>query len=285
MSERLAVAAFIPKGFGWHRDLPDYRDFTPHHQQIQMLVGTLYCAPPPNGRVDWREYCTQAEDQGNINSSTAKACLGLVQYYECRAHSTSIELSDLFVYKAARRLLKWPGDIGAQLRVTWKAVVHFGVPPLEVWPPGDVEYDRDPDAFAFSSAIKFPMLHYVRLDNGSRTLENVKSFLAAGFPSVFGFPVYSSISDEPEIFFPTLYDKVRGGQAVMAVGYDDLRRIRSEKGALLVRNSWGPQWGDCGYGWLPYEFVRTGLATDFWTLLEPSWLESGEFSQPRLHAL
>jgi C1A family cysteine protease len=65
------------------------------------------------------------------------------------------------------------------------------------------------------------------------------------------------------------------------VGYDDKLRIRSDKGALLVRNSWGADWGDGGYGWLPYEYVRQQLAVDFWTLLKPSWLKSGEFESPR----
>ena len=63
-----------------------------------------------------------------------------------------------------------------------------------------------------------------------------------------------------------------GGHAVCAVGYDDSKVIvnpsnqKSSKGALLIRNSWGSSWGDNGYGWLPYDYVLTGLASD-WCLL------------------
>ena len=69
-------------------------------------------------------------------------------------------------------------------------------------------------------------------------------------------------------------------QAAVAVGYDDDRRVRSEKGALMIRVSWGAAWGKRGYGWLPYRYIREQMAADFWTLLKPDWLASGEFERP-----
>jgi C1A family cysteine protease len=84
-------------------------------------------------------------------------------------------------------------------------------------------------------------------------------------------------------FRPTI-DSIIGGQAVVAIGYDD-RRPGDYRGGLLFRNSWGNAWGENGYGWLPYSYVEHQLASDFWTLLSPKWLASGEFSKPSLHSI
>jgi hypothetical protein len=42
----------------------------------------------------------------------------------------------------------------------------------------------------------------------------------------------------------------------------------------------GPAWGDQGFGWLPYAFLRERLAIDFWTLVNRDRLLSGEFKRP-----
>ncbi len=130
----------------------------------------------------------------------------------------------------------------------------------------------------------FRRIRYVRLDSanqtGPETLDTLKSFLAAGFACALGFGVPSSISDDELIPFPTIYDSIQAGQAVTAVGYDDRLRIRSEKGALLIRNSWGREWGADGYGWLPYRYVTDRLCADIWTVLKPRWCKSDEFYRP-----
>jgi C1A family cysteine protease len=36
---------------------------------------------------------------------------------------------------------------------------------------------------------------------------------------------------------------------------------------LIFCNSWGPNWAEGGYGYLPYDYlIAKGLARDFWTI-------------------
>jgi C1A family cysteine protease len=115
-------------------------------------------------------------------------------------------------------------------------------------------------------------------------LHSIKDNISKGIPHMFGFTVYNSIgqsSTTGKIPYPCEGEKVEGGHAIMAVGYDDKMSIKNEmcnkenKGALLIRNSWGEGWGEKVYGYLPYDFVLEGLAEDWWTLIEQGWSIQG----------
>ncbi len=94
---------------------------------------------------------------------------------------------------------------------------------------------------------------------------------------MFCITVYNSGNAKREFEFPGPNDRVQGDQAVVAVGYDDNRKVGKEKGALKIRNSWGTALGEGGYGWLPYAYVEAGLADDFWSLFRAEYVPTGHF--------
>jgi C1A family cysteine protease len=274
---------------GWERDLPDIRDYTPEVDAVkkvlaksQPLRAAVKAAPKS---IDLRDWCSSVEDQGDLGSCTANAGVGLLEYYEQRAFGKYLDGSRLFLYKATRNLLGWTGDEGAYLRDTMKAMVLFGVPPEKYWPYRISKFDEEPPAFCYAFAQSYQAILYYRLDpsgtSASQVLKNVKKYLAGGLPSMFGFSVYSSMpgigDGSGEIPFPQPGDALEGGHAVVAVGYDDGKKIGKEKGALLIRNSWGEDWGAGGYGWLPYAYVEHGLAVDFWSLVQAEFVDTDLF--------
>jgi C1A family cysteine protease len=91
----------------------------------------------------------------------------------------------------------------------------------------------------------------------------MRACLAAGFPFVFGIAVYESFEQATDghISMPGRSERLLGGHALLCVGYDD----RSRK--YTFRNSWGANWGEKGYGYLPYDYLhRRSLSSDFWSI-------------------
>ena len=303
----------LKRGMGWIPDYPDIRDYTKETAEVQELLagqaggggvplraGRAGRVRKPRaslpGKVDLRKWCSAIEDQGALGSCTANAGTGIIEYYERRAFGKHVEASRLFLYKVTRNLMKMKGDSGSFLRTTMGAMVLFGVPPEEYWPYTDRQdgFDREPPAFCYAFAQNYQAIRYYRHDppgsEPTEVIKRVKSALAAGHPSMFGFTVYSSIEQAEKtgrIPFPGPRERIEGGHAIMAVGYDDRLKIENKgraggiqtEGAFLIRNSWGEEWGESGYGWLPYEFVGCGLAEDFWSVLKKEWIDTGEFME------
>ena len=272
---------------GWQPDLPDHRDYTVQHAVVRKLLRGLKPAASQSAvstHVDLREYCAPIEEQGALSTSCAHACVALAQYFERRSTGRQIRPSRLFIHANAEQLLRQPADHSVSVRAVLKALVSFGTPPEDYWPYDPATLARLPTPFVYGFPSKFAKTCFLRLDardqTGKETLRIAKCFLAAGFPFMLGFPVSSAVTRDAEIPFPAVFHTIRTGMAVLAVGYDDNMRILSDKGAILIRNSWGTDWGDQGYGWLPYAYIRERLAVDLWTLLKRSWLNSGEFHRP-----
>jgi len=299
---------FENMGMGWLPDYPDYRDITPKVDQIpaklrelgqkdsvKAMLGKVGVAEPAKvtlpGSVDLRPWCSPIENQGALGSCTAHAGVGIVEYFERRAFGKHIDASRLFLYKTTRNMMHQAGDTGAFLRSTMGSLVLFGVPPEEYWPYNVADFDKEPSAFCYAFAQKFQAITYYRLDPMGTTqnalLDRIKANLAGGLPSMFGFTVFSSYTQANttgKIPFPTPGERIVGGHAIVAIGYDEGMKIKNTApgaaettGALLIRNSWGAGWGAAGYGWLPYDYVLKGLADDWWSLLKNEWIDTRQF--------
>ena len=261
-------------GMGWLPDIPDFRDFTAEHKEIQKMFkkgSPKAKGLPPS--VDLQKYCSPVEDQGNLGSCTSQAVVGLLEYFERRANKEYLDASRRFLYKVTRKLYKHTGDTGAYVRGTMRALRIFGVCPEEYWPYDVSRFDEEPPAFCYAFGQAYQAIKYYRIwdSNPTKLIDQLKGNLAKGLPFAFGFTVYSSIWDPAveksgDIPLPQKGDKVEGGHAIMAVGYDDA------KARFVIRNSWGTGWGKQGYGTLPYGYIEKGIADDFWVLVTAEYV-------------
>jgi C1A family cysteine protease len=135
-------------------------------------------------------------------------------------------------------------------------------PNTNLWPPGAKPAEKpSPNCYADASKNKA-----VTYESVSRDLSQFRGCLAAGYPFVLGFTVYSAF-ESPQVAqtgvlnLPASSEQVLGGHAVMAVGYDDTAQ------RFIIRNSWGTAWGMKGYFTMPYAYLLSAkLSSDFWTI-------------------
>jgi len=298
-------------GTGWRPDPPDARDFHLRHDEIRDLLrgtGVLDAATGAiselRPRVDLRKWCSPVQFQGHYNTCTAHVTTGMIELLENKAHGEYVTASRLFLYQVARRILGETGDPGVYLRQMMGTVALVGVPPEKYWPYLDTSTDDDPrldaqpDAFLYAVGKEFGGVRYFRLDSATgkegkkkqavtETLLHLRACLAASLPSSIGFTLYRSslvlAAADGVIPLPEEGEKPAGSHAVLLVGYDDKKPIgdgkkhKKTRGAFLFKNSWGIDWGADGYGWLPYAYLKDGLAQDCWSMTRARWVETDRF--------
>ena len=241
--------------YGWVPDLPDHRD---------KLYSSI-AAPPKKlpSKVDLRGGCSPVEDQGALGSCTANALVGNLEFLEKKAGHTVTDLSRLFIYYNERTMEGTINeDAGAAIRDGIKSLVKLGVCNEENWQYIITKFQQKPSATCYKQAADHQVNSYHRI----LSLQEMQQCLAEGYPFVFGFTVYTafesvSVAKSGRLNLPKSSEKVLGGHAVCAVGYDDSTK------RVLVRNSWGANWGKGGYFTMPYAYISdNNLADDFWTI-------------------
>ena len=215
---------------------PSAKDYT--------AVPNLSSLPP---RADLRANCSPVEDQGQIGSCVACTVVGALEYQERRSGRSTTDLSRMFVYYNARRLSGTEGrDAGTTVPRGMAALLAYGAPPEDLWPYDTGRVGELPSDRAFAAARDHVPAEYARVSG----LEHVQGAIFRQYPVVFSASLPIRCYDEagrtgviPEPLQSEL-DEVRtevGRHAMLLVGYD------LNEGVFIVRNSWGPGWGEAGY--------------------------------------
>ncbi|SRR5579885_1931746 len=242
--------------YGWRPDLPDRRD----HVRLCLRRGAIGL---PDS-IDLRAQMPPVYDQGALGSCTGNAIAAAIEYVRRREGLADFTPSRLFIYYNERAIEGTIGiDAGAEIRDGIKSVARLGACSEGDWPYDIAKFAQQPPAACYADARTDLVTRYARVP---QTLDSVRDCLAAGLPVIFGFTVYESFESDAVaasgvLPLPGPHEKVLGGHAVLAVGYDDAKEM------LTVRNSWGPSWGDAGYFRMPYAYAMDeNLADDFWQI-------------------
>lgn len=246
-----------PRKYGWKKDPKSFMDHP-------RFVATVNVKSLPT-KVDLRTKCPPVYDQGDLGSCTANALACAYEFDQMKQKNKFFMPSRLFIYYGERVIENDVGeDNGAIISDGVTVLATKGVCPESEWAYDITKFATAPPANCFTDALKHKCGAHKRI---MQDLNQMKQILSTGIPFVFGFTVYESFESDAVAAngmmpMPKHNEQQLGGHAVIAVGYDDTKKV------FIVRNSWGPTWGDKGYFYMPYQYMlRPDLASDFWAIV------------------
>jgi hypothetical protein len=151
------------------------------------------------------------------------------------------------------------------IREAMKIVNREGVCSLEDMPYREDAIDRQPTATQLKAALPYRSRSFARISG----LGEAELYLRDNC-FIAGLMVHQSFMDAPRgrVPMPHRGDPFVGGHALCFVGFDARRQL------LRFANSWGPGWGEGGYGSISYD-VYAALLMDAWGMVD-----AVDFPQP-----
>lgn len=234
--------------FNVRPSIPDHRD-----RKFQLS------ATPIKTSVDLRQPGVLIEDQGQLGSCTSNAIVGAYELMVKTQYPYKyVDLSRLFVYYNMRLFYNEVNeDSGGYLRDALKSLKKYGVCAESIWPYDISKFEDQPSVEAYADATKRNINYYESLV----TNDEIMQVLSMGNPVVIGIEIFKEFQylDEEfhDVSMPGKFETPEGAHAVCIVGYDLAKKM------FLIKNSFGTDWGDKGYCWMPYEYV-TKYAFEKW---------------------
>lgn len=239
--------------FGDFRVKADPLDWRDHHYNFARIES-------PRDKVDLRTWASPIEDQLHLGSCVGQAVVGAYELLLNKFDRKKfVDLSRLFVYYNARLLDDSVNeDVGAYTRDGIKAVNKYGVCSELTWPYLIERFANTPSVQSYEDARHRLIKKYYRIQN----VKDIVDALNADSPVVTSMNVYESFFEldagKKILPMPKASENLIGGHAVSFVGYDLPKKL------LLARNSFGTDWGDRGYFWVPFDYAEQDFM-DNWT--------------------
>ena len=166
---------------------------------------------------------------------------------------------------------------GCLIRRCFEAIERYGICRYSIWPYTNMQVTQMFGGVATATAYppgahedaqKHRVLSGLYLLRAPNNVDEIRGILAGAngrrpMPVCVGFSIFEGC-DRGRFDFPDV-DEIdgrlasraayKGGHEVLLVGYEDDVREKGG-GRFLVRNSWGEEWGDGGYGTVPYAYVE-----------------------------
>jgi hypothetical protein len=250
---------------------------TEEAEELSLAPGTedrekvsLTCEP--RGVADHRKVGLAPKDQGRKPWCVGFASAAAREYLLVQPEL----LSPRFLHYWCKQKDGRPDIEGTFLWAAGRVLREKGVCREAIW--GYNSDIRTPPPSSATDAAQFRIYRFQRLHDirPGTMLRNMKCWLDHHGPLIAGVKVYQRWRRAPtehngRVAVPADMEILFGGHAICIVGYNDAQRC------FAFKNSWGTDWGDKGYGHLPYDYAQT-YCLEAWGLLTVSATEETDLA-------
>lgn len=204
-----------------------------------------------------KQHITIVYDQGNLGSCTANAfCSAFNIENAIIKKYPNFQPSRLYLYYKEREIEgNITQDAGADVVDGEKYVKYYGICSEQLWPYDISKFAVNPPKKCDINASKHKISSYKIIPINNLLIQNIKNSIDNKTPVLIAIAIYTSFesinaSKTGRIPIPNFKtEKCLGGHELCLIGYDDNKSI------FIVQNSWGSNWGDKGFCYIPYNYL------------------------------
>ncbi len=202
--------------------------------------------------IDLRLGFTNIKDQGSQGCCSIFSIASIYEYILKKSAFKEHDLSEAFVYHNIRKknheIIE---DFGNSFSDVISSIAEQGICIKKYFPYNMDNYKIEPKIEAYEDAMQRLIKE---AKNVNLQIEDFKSALADGYPIAISIKIYNSFGNKNSgfIFRPTteeIKSSEYGNHAMVICGYSDDEHV------FIVRNSWGKDFGDKGYCYIPYSYI------------------------------
>lgn len=212
--------------------------------------------PVTRASIDLRQSFTPVKSQGSLGSCSAFAVTSVIEYMIRRLTGEIRNMSEAFLYYNAREAVgKQNENCGTSIYRIIKEAMTAGICDESHHQYDENNFSAAPSDLAFAEAQKCLV---VKAMNVKVETEAIKSAIADGHPVVISARIFDSFGSDRAGFvrMPSpdeISPREEFSHAMVICGYSDDYKV------FVVRNSWGEDFGDGGYCYMPYRYAEEYL--------------------------
>lgn len=212
--------------------------------------------PVTRPSIDLRQSFTPVKSQGSLGSCSAFAVTSVIEYMIRRLTGEIRNMSEAFLYYNAREAVgKQNENCGTSIYRIIKEAMTAGICDESHHQYDENNFSAAPSDLAFAEAQKCLV---IKAMNVKVETETIKSAIADGHPVVISARIFDSFGSDRAGFvrMPSpdeISPREEFSHAMVICGYSDDYKV------FVVRNSWGEDFGDGGYCYMPYRYAEEYL--------------------------